>query len=116
VVRVDIGLLGGFTVGIDGVALPAGRWHRRHAAALVKLLALSPRARLHRDRVIDALWPEVGPDTALPRLHKAAHYARQGWPVGSGVGRATAGSGGRGRISPRLPSRLSSIEVSSPQM
>ena len=27
-----------------------------------------------------------------------------------------AGSGGRGRTSPRLPSRLSSIEVSSPQM
>jgi hypothetical protein len=28
----------------------------------------------------------------------------------------TAGSGGRGRISPRFPSRLSSMEVSSPQM
>jgi DNA-binding SARP family transcriptional activator len=75
--RVDIGLLGDFTVSIDGEALPAGRWHRRHAAALVKLLALAPRARLHRDRVFDALWPDLSPVVALPRLHKAAHFARQ---------------------------------------
>jgi len=77
VVRVEIGLLGGFTVCVDGVALPAGEWKRRNAAALVKLLALAPRARLHRDRVVDALWPEVDLDAALPRLHKAAHFARQ---------------------------------------
>ena len=69
--------MGGFTVSIDGVALPDERWHRRHASALVKLLALAPRAQLHRDRVIDALWPDVDPDLALPRLHKAAHFARQ---------------------------------------
>ena len=35
----------------------AGAWSRRHAAALVKLLALSPGGRLHRDRVVDTLWP-----------------------------------------------------------
>ncbi len=71
-----MGLLGGFTVVIDGVAVSADHWRRRHAAALVKLLALSPRARLHRDRVIDALWPDLGLDGALPRLHKASHFAR----------------------------------------
>ena len=71
-----MGLLGGFTVVIDGVAVSADHWRRRHAAALVKLLALSPQARLHRDRVIDALWPDVGLDGALPRLHKASHFAR----------------------------------------
>ena len=43
----------------------------------MKLLALAPRARLHRDRVLDVLWPDVGTDVALPRLHKAAHFARQ---------------------------------------
>jgi hypothetical protein len=35
-----------------------------------------------------------------------------GWPNSPLI----AGNGGRGRISPRFPSRLSSIEVSSPQM
>jgi DNA-binding SARP family transcriptional activator len=76
-VRVEIGLLGGFAVTIDGVALPAARWRRRRAAALVKLLALAPRTRLHRDRVIDALWPDLDVEAALPRLHKAAHFARE---------------------------------------
>jgi DNA-binding SARP family transcriptional activator len=76
-VRVEIGLLGGFSVTIDGSALPADSWRRRHAAALVKVLALAPRARLHRDRVVDAIWPELDTNAALPRLHKAAHFARQ---------------------------------------
>jgi DNA-binding SARP family transcriptional activator/tetratricopeptide (TPR) repeat protein len=75
--RVEIGLMGAFTLGIDGVEVPPDRWHGRGAAALVKLLALQPRTRLHRDRVIDALWPDVDLDSAVPRLHKAAHFARQ---------------------------------------
>ncbi len=75
--RVEIGLLGGFAVAIDGLALPADVWRRRHAASLVKLLALAPRARLHRDRVVDALWPGLTVDAALPRLHKASYFARE---------------------------------------
>ena len=71
-VRVEVRLLGGFAVWVDGDQTPAGRW----GAALVKLLALSPGGRLHRDRVIDTRWPELTLDAALPRLHKAAHYAR----------------------------------------
>src|SRR5690348_1819754 len=75
--RVVVRLLGGFAVSIDGVALPPERWTSRRASALVKVLALAPRARLHRDRVVDALWPDVALDAALPRLYKAAHFARQ---------------------------------------
>lgn len=70
-------LLGGFAVLVDGTPTPPGRWQRRHAASLVKLLALSPAGRLHRDRVVDTLWPNLTLDLALPRLHKAAHYARR---------------------------------------
>jgi DNA-binding SARP family transcriptional activator len=76
-VLVDVRLLGGFTLVIDGAPVPATRWVRRHSSALVKLLALSPGGRLHRDRVVDALWPDLTLDVALPRLHKAAHYARR---------------------------------------
>jgi DNA-binding SARP family transcriptional activator len=75
--RVQVRLLGGFTVLVNGAPKPTGRWTRRQAAALVKRLALSPGGRLHRDRVVDALWPNVTLDVALPRLHKAAHYARR---------------------------------------
>ena len=72
-----IGLLGDFIVRVDGTLLPADAWQRRSAAALVKLLALAPRRRLPRERVLDALWPQLPVDAALPRLHKAAHYARR---------------------------------------
>jgi DNA-binding SARP family transcriptional activator/tetratricopeptide (TPR) repeat protein len=75
--RVEIDLLGGFAVRVDGRPVPSGRWHRRQAAALVKLLALAPRRTLHREQVIDALWPGTAVDDAAPRLHKAAHYARR---------------------------------------
>ena len=75
---VSIRLLGGFEVEVDDAPLASAAWRRRHAAALVKLLALSPERRLHRDQVIDALWPGISVDEAAPRLHKAAHYARRG--------------------------------------
>ena len=75
--RVEIDLLGGFAVRVDGRAVPAEQWRRRQAAALVKLLALAPRRTLHREQVIDALWPDSGIEEAAPRLHKAAYYARR---------------------------------------
>ena len=72
-----ISLLGGFDVDVDGTVVPAREWNRRNSAGLVKLLALTPNRRLHREQVLDALWPDVLVDDAAPRLHKAAHYARR---------------------------------------
>lgn len=75
VARVELQLLGGFSVRVDGAPVPA--FPRRHAAALVKLLALVPGHRLPCERALDALWPDLLLDEARPRLHKAAHYARR---------------------------------------
>ncbi|HEY6665774.1 MAG TPA: transcriptional activator domain-containing protein, partial [Propionibacteriaceae bacterium] len=75
--NVEIDLLGGFAVRVDGRPIPAIDWRRRKAASLVKLLALSHRHTLHREQVIDALWPDTAIDDAGPRLHKAAHFARR---------------------------------------
>ena len=75
--RVEVTLLGDFRVGVDGRTISAGHWSRRHSAALVKLLALAPGRSLHREQVMDALWPGLDIDDAAPRLHKAAHYARK---------------------------------------
>ena len=74
---VRISMLGGFGVTVDDVPVPADAWARRHAAWLVQLLALSRDRRLHREQVVDALWPDLSLDAAGPRLHKAAHYARR---------------------------------------
>lgn len=76
-VNVRIDLLGGFRVAVDDLDVPPSAWRRRHAAGLVKLLAISPSRRLHRERAIDALWPDLSIEEAAPRLHKAAHYARR---------------------------------------
>jgi DNA-binding SARP family transcriptional activator len=75
--RVDIELLGGFQVTVDGTVTPEHGWRRRSAAALVKVLALAPGQRLHREQVIDLLWPDEPPSDAAPKLHKAAHFARK---------------------------------------
>jgi DNA-binding SARP family transcriptional activator/pimeloyl-ACP methyl ester carboxylesterase len=72
-----IRLLGDFCVEIDGRKISAAAWSRRHAAALVKLLALRPGRQLHRERVIDSLWPDLRVEEAAPRLYKAAHFSRK---------------------------------------
>jgi predicted ATPase/DNA-binding SARP family transcriptional activator len=74
--RVQVRLLGRFEVVVDGRTVPARDWRRQSASRLVKLLALQPSRRLHREQVIDALWPDVALDTGATRLHTAAHYAR----------------------------------------
>jgi DNA-binding SARP family transcriptional activator/tetratricopeptide (TPR) repeat protein len=76
-VQVALRLLGGFDVEVDGRQVPPDEWRRRQAAGLVKLLAMTPGRAMHREQVIDALWPDVSVDEAAPRLHKAAHYARR---------------------------------------
>jgi two-component SAPR family response regulator len=73
---VDITLLGGFSVLVAGVPVPHHAWRRRAASAVVKLLALSEGHSLHREQVVDLLWPDLSPAGAMPRLHQAAHYAR----------------------------------------
>jgi DNA-binding SARP family transcriptional activator len=74
---VEITLLGCFGVAVDGILTPDRAWTRRSAAALVKVLALAPGHRLHREQVLDLLWPDEAPARSAPRLHKAAHFARQ---------------------------------------
>ena len=74
-VWISVQLMGGFAVEVDGLVVGDADFERRHAASLVKLLALNGR-RLHREQVIDALWPDLGVGDAAPRLHQAASYAR----------------------------------------
>lgn len=83
--RAEIQLLGSFQVIMDGEHVPPDAWRRRDPAALVKLLALSPGHRLHRERLVDALWPDLLLPQALPRLHKAAQYARTALGAPNGV-------------------------------
>ncbi len=74
---VDVTLLGGFEVRVDGVAVPESAWRLKKARELVKLLALARDHRLHRDQAMDVLWRERGPAAAANNLHQAVHVARR---------------------------------------
>jgi DNA-binding SARP family transcriptional activator len=73
----SIRLLGIFETSVRGRAIESSVWRLRKATHLIKILALTPGHRLHRDQLIDALWPEVDPDSALSSFHQALHAARR---------------------------------------
>jgi DNA-binding SARP family transcriptional activator/tetratricopeptide (TPR) repeat protein len=75
--QIRVTLLGRFAVTVGGVLVADASWKRRHAAAVVKVLALAPGQRLHREQVIDLVWPQDTIAEAVPKLHKAAHFARR---------------------------------------
>ncbi|HEX6886956.1 MAG TPA: AAA family ATPase [Candidatus Nanopelagicales bacterium] len=102
---VTITLLGGFRVAVDGAPIPDDAWRRRGPAALVKLLALVPDGRLHREQAVDALWPDADVAQASPRLHKAAHFARRA------LGEATSGVALRGEMVLLLPEDRVVVDV-----
>src|SRR4051812_12563287 len=76
-VTVTITLLGGFGATVDGEPVPDKAWRLRKARDLVKLLALAPGRRLHREQVMDALWRERNPGAAANNLYQAVHAARR---------------------------------------
>ncbi len=75
--EIHVTLLGRFAVTVGGVPVAEAGWKRRHAAAVVKVLALAPGRRLHREQVIDLVWPGDTIAATVPKLHKAAHFARR---------------------------------------
>ncbi|GAA3231576.1 BTAD domain-containing putative transcriptional regulator [Dactylosporangium siamense] len=77
---VRLELFGGFRVTIGTLVVPDEAWHRRKMAALVKLLCLAPRHRLHRDQITAALWPDLAPAAAAANLRKTVHYVRHMLP------------------------------------
>jgi predicted ATPase/DNA-binding SARP family transcriptional activator len=74
---VRIPLLGGFGVDRGDEPVDARAWRLRKARTIVKLLALTDDQRLHRDVLLDALWPDRDPVSAMNNLHQALHVARR---------------------------------------
>jgi DNA-binding SARP family transcriptional activator len=53
-----------------------GAWHLRKARSLVKLLALAPGHALHREQLMELLWPNLGKRAATNNLRGSVHAAR----------------------------------------
>src|SRR5687767_9224693 len=73
---VRLRLLGGFSVWVGSRAVSEGAWHLRKAKSLLKLLALAPGHALHREQLMDLLWPELGKRAATNNLRDSLHAAR----------------------------------------
>src|SRR5215216_1628701 len=74
---VRIWLLGGFRVSVGSRTIDEGAWRLRNAASLVKLLALAPNHRLHREQAMDLLWPDSGTRRASNSLRQVLYGARR---------------------------------------
>ena len=72
----EIYLLGPFRAVVEGRVVTERQWSRRKPALLVKQLALHAHHQLHREQVIELLWPDSDPDSTVNNLHKAIHLAR----------------------------------------
>jgi predicted ATPase/DNA-binding SARP family transcriptional activator/DNA-binding CsgD family transcriptional regulator len=70
-------LLGVFRVSVGDRNVRENAWRSRKSASLVKLLTLAPNHRLHREQVMEALWPELGRRAASNNLRQALHVARR---------------------------------------
>src|SRR5215217_597888 len=75
---VRIWLLGGFRISVGSSrSIGEDEWRLRKAGSLIKLLALAPGHRLHREQAMDLLWPELTSEAAANNLHHALHIARR---------------------------------------
>jgi predicted ATPase/DNA-binding SARP family transcriptional activator/DNA-binding CsgD family transcriptional regulator len=70
-------LLGGFRVSVGARTIREDEWRLRKASDLVKLLALEPGHRMHKDRIMYLLWPKLGPKAAANNLRQALYRARR---------------------------------------
>jgi len=74
---IHIQLLGAFRVSVGERVIEDDAWKLRKAAGLIKLLALAPGHRLHKEQLFDALWPHLAPAAAGNNLRRTLHYSRR---------------------------------------
>ncbi|MCL5961538.1 MAG: HEAT repeat domain-containing protein [Chloroflexi bacterium] len=72
-----INLFGQVTVMRGETLIDASAWKRKKAKALLAYLGLQKAGWVHRDVLIDKLWPEADWQSALNQLNVAVHDLRQ---------------------------------------
>lgn len=74
---IEIRCFGGFEIRVRGELLRARAFVRRKALTLLKLLILHAPQPIHRDWLIETLWPDADPHRGANRLHGVVHALRQ---------------------------------------
>src|SRR3954447_5343886 len=75
--HLQIRLFGAFEVRVGDEVVREGAWRLRKGKSLVKLLALAPERRIHRERATELLWPDRAPEAAANNFHQALYVARR---------------------------------------
>jgi DNA-binding SARP family transcriptional activator len=73
---VRICLLDGFKVSIGSSPIEKDAWRLKKAAALVNLLSLAPGYCMHREQVMDLLWPDLGKKATSNNMRQTLHSTR----------------------------------------
>lgn len=75
--RLEVHLLGRFSVRVSGQDVPHQDIEGRKARSLLKLLALQRNHQLVRDQATDMLWNGLAQSSAAAQLYKAIHRIRK---------------------------------------
>ncbi len=70
-------LLGRFAVEVGGRVVPGASWRKRRPVELLTALALAPGRVLHREELIDRLWPDKDLEAGANNLHRALYDLRR---------------------------------------
>jgi DNA-binding SARP family transcriptional activator len=70
-------MLGGFAVYRGETLIAESAWQRQKAKKLFKLLVLAPQYRLHKDRVLECLWPAKSSGNAANNLNRTLFILRR---------------------------------------
>ena len=69
-------MLGRFAVERDGRVIPQAAWKRKRPIELLTGLVLASGRVLHREEIIDRLWPDKDLDAGANNLYRALHDLR----------------------------------------
>ncbi len=69
--------LGGFGIVAAGSSVDITRWKRKQAVTLLKYLITQLDRPVHRERLLDCLWPGVDQSRGLGRLKVTMYYLRR---------------------------------------
>lgn len=70
-------LFGRFAVEVGGRTVPAASWRKRRPIEVLAALALAPGRVLHREELIDRMWPDKDLEAGANNLHRALHDLRR---------------------------------------
>jgi len=69
--------LGGFGLTMAGKGVAIDKWVRKQSLTLLKYLVTQAGRPIHRERILDCLWPQTDPHRGWDRLKVTISYLRQ---------------------------------------